>query len=109
MKKLLFMVAAVLVMVSCGSKEKELTPEQYASEFVDGVVSGDKAKVESVVTDVVKRAKDLGEEDGKTFVNAFMEKVDDLTMELTDEQNEQGEDFLQSNSELLIPLFVLGL
>lgn len=105
MKKLLFMVAAVLVMVSCGSKEKNLSPEQraenFAKEYINGVVNGDRDKVESSVTGIINYMENLGEENRKEFVETLSEKVESFGSQCTQEQLERAASFITSNIDLI--------
>ena len=104
MKKLLFMVAAMLVMVSCGSKEDKLTPEQkaenFAGEFVESVLTGDRETVAGLMLDVLNYTKTLDEQTEAAFIDTFCERVDDLGNNLTEEQNEKAMMFLVNNLDL---------
>ncbi len=112
MKKLLFMVAAMLVMVSCGSKEKkELTPEQQAEQFakecIDGIVAENRAAVEGVITDMTNYVESLDESVKETFMRTFTDRFDDLVEEFTKEQEDKAQAFLLGNLNVVRPLIQL--
>lgn len=74
MKKFLFALAAVAVMVACGG-EKEKTPEQRAEEFAQRAVtlkqSFDIDGVQKLVEEVEAYRETLDEETAKAFDEAL--------------------------------------
>ncbi len=74
MKKFLFALAAVVVMVACGG-EKEKTPEQRAEEFAQRAVtlkqSFDIDGVQKLVEEVEAYRETLDEETAKAFDEAL--------------------------------------
>ena len=112
MKKLLFMVAAVLVMVSCGSKEDKLTPEQraekFAHEFAAGMIAMDKEAVEDLITDIKAYYDKLDEESKSDFRLTFLDELEDSMEECTAEQGENIDAFIISNIGLFQSLEILN-
>ncbi len=84
MKKFLFALAAVAVMVACGG-EKEKTPEQRAEEFAQRAVtliqSYDFDGLEKLKEEATAYHDTLDEETAKVFEEALKNNTEDLIME----------------------------
>lgn len=102
------MVAAVLVMVSCGNKEKELTPEQraenFAKDMVESIVNGDAGQVKTVIGDMKSYVESLDEAAKKAFGESFEQSMENLGKECTEEQTQKAERFMAENWDLFLDL-----
>lgn len=102
MKKLLFIAAAMLVMVSCGSKEKtpEQRAEEFAREFVAGISAEDVDKVLSVQKDVRSYGETLDDETLEKFLDSFDACVRKLNEEFSEEEMMRAMSFVFEHQDL---------